>query len=138
MLSCTKFMERLYDEDCRRAMEHGAPPPPPMAEHASVCAECARAWEEAEEDARSLPDLLARPSPVALERSLRVRLAEPLSHAPLDLLQRALGWAAVGAAAALTAARALPELAGIASLLLAFAGASIAFVTGTFRAALRG
>ncbi len=140
MLSCTRFAERLYDEDCRRAMAAGAPAPPDVAEHVAVCVECARTWEEAENDVRSLPSLLTRPAPVALERRLRRRLAEPLRpRATLVWAQRAAWWSVVGAAAALAAARTLPpDLAAIGPLTLALIGASIAFVAGTVRDALRG
>ncbi len=139
MLSCTRFVERLYDEDCRRTMEAGTPAPPDMAEHIAACAECGREWEETGRDVRALPGLLIEPAPAALERHLRLRLAgasRPVTR--LDWPQRAAWWCAVGAAAALAAARTFPpELADAGPLVLALVGASIAFVAGTLRDALR-
>jgi hypothetical protein len=139
MLSCTRFVERLYDEDCRRALETGAPAPPDVADHITLCTECRRAWEEAAGDVRTLPGLLTQPAPVALERRLRLRLAAPLGTVAREgWAQEAAWWIAVGAAAALAAARTLPaDLAGVDPLVLALVGASLAFVAGAVRDALR-
>ncbi len=139
MLSCATFLDRIYDEDCRRAMEAGVSAPPDIGEHAAACAGCGRAWKQASEDVRLLPGLLTWPAPEALERRLRVRLAEPRpSSEQLGWLRRTALWSAVGAAAALAAARTLPpELAGVGHPVLALAGASMAFVAGATGEALR-
>lgn len=129
MLSCTEFIDRLYDEDCRRALETRGPVPRDVTEHLGSCAECRHAWAEAGEDLHALPPLLLEPAPPALERRVRVRLAEHFQAQPeLDRVRKVTWSAAVGAAAALAAAQSLPPpLAGLGPLALALIGASMAF-----------
>lgn len=139
MLSCTRFVERLYDEDCRRAMEAGIRAPRDVAEHLAACVECAREWDEAERDLRSLPGLLAATPPGSLERGIRLRLAgwQPTSPT-LDWAWRTAWRASVGAAATIAASHAVaPDLAALLGpAVVAFAGASLAFVAGAVRDAL--
>jgi hypothetical protein len=138
MLTCTAFRDRLYDEDCRLAMADGTSPSD-MAAHAATCADCKWLWNEARADLEELPALLETPVPPALQRRLRVGLADasPRQAWP-DWARRTACWTAVGAATAMTVARVLPGgLPEVAPLAMALTGASLAVVAGTLRDALR-
>ncbi len=138
MLSCAEFADRLYDEDCRSALERSGPGPRDVAEHRGACDTCARAWLEAAVDLQALRDVLP-PAPAALERRLRTQLSERAQpRSPLASARRLACWSAVGAAAALAAARALPpSFAELGLPLLALVGASLAFAMAAAREALR-
>jgi hypothetical protein len=127
VLTCSDFADRLYDEDCRRALAHRGPVPALPADialHCASCAACRRLWAEAAEDLATLPALLAEPAPAALaarvRRDLGVLAAARQAGPPrlgLDWTA-AFTWAALGAAAAIVAAGHLP--AGLAHLLPAY------------------
>jgi hypothetical protein len=138
MLTCAAFADRLYDEDCRRAMAGGSVPTD-MAEHASTCSDCRRSWNEARADLEELPALLETPAPLALQRRLRLGLADAdRRRAWPEWARRTACWTAVGAATAMTVARVLPGgLPEVAPLAMALTGASLAVVAGTLRDALR-
>jgi predicted anti-sigma-YlaC factor YlaD len=112
--------------------------PPDVAEHRRACADCRRAWEEAAEDLRTVRDSVP-PAPAALERRIRIRLADGIPPRPGRCALRFAWYSAVGAAVALASVPALPPpVAAVGPLVLAFAGASLAFAAGTIREGLLG
>ncbi len=137
MLSCDAFGDRIYDEDSRRALQGAAKAPADVAEHMSACTGCARAWSEAGEDLRRLPALLLTPAPLALERRIRIGLAERTAAQPVFDWAQSSAWAALGASLALSAVYTVPALQVVGSVALSLAGASLAFGASLAREALR-
>jgi hypothetical protein len=157
VLSCQEFSDRLYDEDCRRALAHRGPVPADAALHRDSCADCRSLWAEAAEDLATLPELLCEPAPPALEARVRRELAKGPSRPanPWFVLDWTAGitWAAIGASLALMAVSHLP--AGLAGMLFsspgstanpthlalaaptALLGASVAFAASAVRQAVR-
>jgi hypothetical protein len=119
MLSCQGFSDRLYDEDCRRALEHRGPVPADAALHLDSCSGCRGLWAEAEEDLATLPELLFEPAPAELEARLRRELARGRARPanPRLMLDWTAGltWAGMGAALGIMAMSHLP--AGLSGLL---------------------
>jgi hypothetical protein len=139
MLSCQDFRDRLYDEDCRRAVAGDAPIPADLSLHRDACAECREEWNAAADDLLHLPVLLAESAPASLERRIRVAVAERSirTAAPLDWSDGAV-WAALGAAAASLANGPLSTwLPGLGPLGIALLGASMAFAVNASRRVLR-
>ncbi len=137
MLTCTELGDRLFDEDCRLALEGRGPVPPDVAEHRLACADCRVAWEEAAEDLAAIRQ--AAPAvPPHLERRIRIQIAEGVSPSSRRRVLRLASYAVVGAAVALASFRALPPaVAAVGPLVLALAAASTAFAAGTIRDGLR-
>jgi hypothetical protein len=157
VLSCQDFSDRLYDEDCRRALAHRGAVPADAALHLDVCSGCRGLWAEAEEDLATLPGLLFEPAPAALEAGLRRGLARGRARPAKTrlVLDWTVGitWAGMGAALAIVTVSHLPAgLAGLLSSALgsagsqahlalmastALLGASVAFAASAVQQAVR-
>ena len=131
-MNCKHLADRLYDDDCRLALETNASAPPDLHDHLASCSDCRAAWDAAADDLHTVRWALVEAPPSALERRLRIaiaaRTAEPagaLWVLRVDSLAQA---AAIGALAALAAAQTLPPaLAMMGQALLCLTGASVGF-----------
>ena len=131
-MNCEHCGDRLYDDDCRQALDTNSPAPPDLREHLAACTDCRAAWVEAADDLRLVRGDLIEGPPAALERRLRIAFADRAIE-PADALFRArveslAQSAAIGAMAALgTAPMLLPALAAIGPALLGLTGACVGF-----------
>ena len=147
MLTCAEFSDRLYDEDCRRALSGALAPPADIALHLAAgdggaagaagaaedgCAACRLLWAEAADDLARLPALLLEPPPAHLHAALLRPRGGPTASQAAPATSRwaidwtaGLTWAALGATLALMAASHLQELAGRVAPHLMPAGSSV-------------
>lgn len=136
MLTCAQFQDRIYDSDCRQALENRGLVPEDVAEHGEACPACRCSWLEAADDLRELPSLLMQPAPAALERRLRLELAERTSRVHAIDWWQGIAWAAIGSALALYAAGVFPVLQMFGAATWAFVGAASAFAISAARDAI--
>jgi hypothetical protein len=137
MLSCAQFLDRILDEDSRRALEGSLPAPADVAEHGETCASCRRAWLEAALDLRQLPGLLLEPAPRSLERRIRARMGERRPRATAFDWGQGVAWAGVGTALTLYAAQVFPAMHILGPLAWGLTGAAVAFAASAAREALQ-
>ncbi len=104
MSTCDEILDRLYDEDCRRALAGGAAVPGDVAVHLASCAGCRARWRELGEDALALPAALREEASPAGRAAALAALAEVYPPRATLLDWRAtLAWAICGAALAVCA-----------------------------------
>ena len=131
-MNCEHLTDRLYDDDCRQALETNAQAPPDLRDHFASCSDCRAAWDVAADDLRIVRGALVEAPPSALERRLRIavaaRTAEPAGALWVPRVDSLAQAAAIGALAALAAAQTLPPaLATMGQALLCVTGASLGF-----------
>ena len=131
-MNCEHVGDRLYDDDCRHALDTNNPAPPDLREHLAACIDCRAAWVEAADDLRLVRGDLIEGPPAALERRLRIafagRTTEPVEASFRSRVERLAQSAALGAMAALgTAPMLLPALGAIGPALLGLTGACVGF-----------
>ena len=131
-MKCEQVADRLYDDDCRLALETNAPAPPDLRDHLESCSGCRAAWEAVADDLRIVRGVLVEAPPSALERRLRIAFANravgPAGALWLPRVERLAQAAAIGALAALAAAQTLPPaLASMGPALVCLTGASVGF-----------
>ena len=101
MTSCDEIEERLYDEDCRRALKTGHPLPADVAFHLASCSACNSVRTELGDDAHELLTLLSEDAPLATKAALAAALAGACPPpAPLLDWRSAVVWGITGAALA--------------------------------------
>lgn len=139
MLSCQDFRDRLYDEDCRRALSGDAPIPADLSLHREACAECGEEWSAAADDLAHLPLLLVESAPASVERRVRIAVADRMvRRAPAIDWSDGVMWAALGATGALIAAGPIQAwLPGLGPLSVSLLGASLAFAWSATHRAMR-
>ena len=131
-MNCEHLTDRLYDDDCRQALETNAQAPPDLRDHFASCSDCRAAWDVAADDLHIVRGALVEAPPSALERRLRIavaaRTAEPAGALWVPRVDSLAEAAAIGALAALAAAQTLPPaLATMGQALLCLTGASVGF-----------
>lgn len=96
-MRCSDLLLRLYDEDCRIALEGGAPMPADIRAHSATCPECTLVWEQALVDTCVIAGSLSLATPAHLQAQLLAALpASPRASHAIDLT--ALTWAVIGGA----------------------------------------
>jgi hypothetical protein len=99
MNACDAFLDRLYDEDARRALQSDETPPEDLASHLASCRSCLALWRDSRSDLLVLPGSLGEPPPAPLVVRVTRTMNETLPTAPpplIDWLPVAL-WGIVGA-----------------------------------------
>jgi len=115
MSRCDDFIDRLYDEDARRALQAGRHPPTDMRPHAAECSSCGSLWTESRGESEWLLGALAEEPSVELDQRALAAMREALPTRPEPLIDWTAPtlWALCGAALAgclvLLAGPALPN-----------------------------
>jgi hypothetical protein len=108
MNACGESVDRLYDEDARLALAGSKQLPEDMAAHASECADCRRAWDDARADSLLFGAGLIEAAPLSLEqrasRALCAALPGP-ARTPLIDWGSVATWAAAATALSAEVAR---------------------------------
>lgn len=137
MLTCDAVLDRLYDEDVRRALAGGTSLPADVAGHSQECTACRAVLDDAAHDLRDLAERLIEAAPARVAARARTRLARQYPEAPLHDWNRGLTWAAVGSAVTMSFAVQFPVLAGLAGpVSWGVAGAAMAFAASAVTEAL--
>jgi hypothetical protein len=144
MLTCDEFLDRLYSEELRRAMDAEPPGllPEGLLAHPRACARCREELEWAKRDSRTMRTALAEPMPPGLVQRLQNSMPPvpaPAARANVFDGARALAWAASGAAivaAVLSTIVLPPPAAGVGLLTWSLLGALVAAGASVARDAL--
>ncbi len=91
-MNCQDFDNRLYDEDCRKALLGESDVPEDMRNHLHGCPHCREIWSEAEIDTRLLSRALLFEAPASL-----ALLSPPEQLAPISL-RNLIDWVDLGRA----------------------------------------
>jgi hypothetical protein len=104
MRTCDEILDRLFDEDCRRALAGAGAVPGDVAVHLASCAGCNAAWRELGQDALALPaTLLEEASPAARAAALAALAQAYPTRGPLLDWRATVAWAIAGGALAICA-----------------------------------
>ncbi len=101
MKSCDEITERLFDEDCRRALGGEGGWPADVADHLASCQECNSVRTELARDACDYRAALSEEAPASARAAMLAALAEAYpDREPLLDWRSALVWGISGAALA--------------------------------------